>query len=66
MTSEEFGDDFGEDDFSGEVASTTNFNDFALSGGAGAGIDIRLFQQGEAAKTVQAVSLHLGVQYLWG
>jgi hypothetical protein len=58
-------DDFG-DDFGDEVASSTNYDDFAFSGGAGAGIDVRVFQQEKAAKTVRAVSLRLGVQYLLG
>ena len=62
---DDFGDNFG-DDFGDEVASSTNYDDFALSGGAGAGFDVRVFRQEEAAKTVQAVSLRLGVQYLLG
>ncbi|MCS4194358.1 hypothetical protein GGP50_002584 [Salinibacter ruber] len=60
-----FGDDFG-DDFGDEVASSTNYDDFALSAGAGAGVDVRVFQREKPAKTVQAVSLRLGVQYLLG
>ena len=55
------GDGFGE-----EIASSTNFDDFALSGGIGAGIDIRVYQQANPAKTVRRVDLHLGVQYLLG
>ena len=58
-------DDFGED-LGDEVASSTNYDDFALSGGAGAGIDLQVFRQKQAAKTVRAVSLRLGVQYLLG
>ena len=58
-------DDFG-DDFGDEVASSTNYDDFALSGGAGAGVDVRVFRREKPAKTVQAVSLRLGVQYLLG
>jgi len=55
-----------DDDPSDEIADQTNYDDFALSGGAGAGLDIRLYQQDSPAKTVQAVSLHLGVRYLLG
>jgi len=52
------GDNFGEEErLSNEIAGSTNYDDFALSGGAGAGIDIRLYRP---------VSLHLGVQYLVG
>jgi hypothetical protein len=53
-------------DSGSDIADETNFDDFALSGGAGAGLDIRVFQQKSAKKSVQAVSLHLGVQYLLG
>ncbi|MFB6249664.1 MAG: hypothetical protein ABEL97_13950 [Salinibacter sp.] len=60
----------GEDDvrenLGEEVAGSTNYDDFALSGGAGAGIDIRVVRQDNPEKPVRAVSLHLGVQYLLG
>jgi hypothetical protein len=59
-------DDIGEDDFGDDIAESTNYDDFALSGGAGAGIDVRVYQQRKAGKTVRAVSVHLGVQYLLG
>lgn len=59
-------DDFGEDDLDDDIAGSTNYDDFALSGGAGAGIDVRVYQQPEPGKTVRAVSVHLGVQYLLG
>jgi hypothetical protein len=49
-----------------DIASSANYDDLALSGGAGAGVDIRVFQQDGAATTVQAVSLNLGVWYLLG
>jgi hypothetical protein len=49
-----------------DIASSANYDDLALSGGAGAGVDIRVFQQDGAATTVQAVSLNLGVRYLLG
>lgn len=49
-----------------EIAGSTNYDDFALSGGAGAGIDVRLYQPDDPTKSVRAVSLHLGVQYLLG
>ncbi|MCS3669233.1 hypothetical protein GGP77_003489 [Salinibacter ruber] len=59
-----------EDDFGGnlgdEVASSTNFDDFALSGGVGAGIDIQVYRQDNPAKEVRRIDLHLGVQYLLG
>jgi len=59
-----------EDDFDGdlgdEVAGSTNFDDFALSGGVGAGIDIQVYRQDTPAKKVRRVDLHLGVQYLLG
>ncbi|WP_103019781.1 hypothetical protein [Salinibacter altiplanensis] len=61
----DFGDGPGRD-LKDEIASSTNYDDFALSGGAGAGVDVRVFRQEEAAKTVQAVSLRLGAQYLLG
>jgi hypothetical protein len=55
-----------EGDFGDEVASSTNFSDFALSGGVGAGIDIQVYRQDNPAKEVRRVDLHLGVQYLLG
>lgn len=48
-----------------DIASTTNFDDFAFSGGAGAGLDVRVYR-GASGKDVRDVSLHLGVQYLVG
>lgn len=48
-----------------EIASTTNFSDVAVSGGAGAGLDIRLYT-GDGTDDVRTVSLHVGVQYLVG
>jgi hypothetical protein len=56
-------DEAGGDD---EVASSTNFDDFALSGGVGAGIDIQVYRQNRAAKTVRRVDLYIGAQYLLG
>ncbi|MEF8817231.1 MAG: hypothetical protein V5A58_10610 [Salinibacter sp.] len=61
----DFDDDHG-GGFGEEVASSTNFDDFALSGGLGAGIDIRVYRQSNPAKTLRRVDLHLGVQYLLG
>jgi hypothetical protein len=55
-------DDISDDTF----ASTTNYDDFAVSAGAGAGVDVRVYTQDDPAKEVRTVSLHLGVQYLWG
>lgn len=61
----------GEENFVGEdpddsITSSTNFDDFALSGGAGAGVDVRVYQQSPSGEGVRTVSLHLGVQYLIG
>ncbi len=53
-------------DLDDDVASSTNFDDFALSGGVGAGVDIQVFRQDKPAKTLRRVDLHLGVQYLLG
>ena len=58
-------DDFG-GDLGDEVAGSTNFDDFALSGGVGAGIDIQVYRQDNPAKEVRRVDLHFGVQYLLG
>ena len=58
-------DDLG-GDLGDEVAGSTNYDDFAFSGGAGAGLDVRVYQLDNPEKKVRAVSLHLGVQYLWG
>ncbi len=60
------GDDFGNDELGDDIAESTNYDDFALSGGAGAGIDVRVYQQREPGKTLRAVDVHLGVQYLLG
>jgi hypothetical protein len=62
----EIGFDDREGDFGDEVASSTNFNDFALRGGVGAGIDIQVYRQDNPVKEVRKVDLHLGVQYLLG
>ena len=59
-------DDFGDDELGDDIAGSTNYDDFALSGGAGAGIDVRVYQQREPGKTLRAVDVHLGVQYLLG
>jgi hypothetical protein len=58
-------DDFG-GDLGDEVAGSTNFDDFALSGGVGAGVDIQVYRQDHPAKTLRRVDLHFGVQYLLG
>jgi hypothetical protein len=64
---EDFGnDDLGDDELGDDIAGSTNYDDFALSGGAGAGIDVRVCQQREPGKTLRAVGVHLGVQYLLG
>ena len=48
------------------VATTTNYDDIAFSAGGGAGVDLRLYQQGDPSKDIRSISLHVGVQYLWG
>ncbi|WP_022834608.1 outer membrane beta-barrel protein [Salisaeta longa] len=52
------------------IASTTNFDDIALSTGAGAGVHIRLYDAStrplQAQGSVRGLYLKLGVQYLWG
>jgi len=48
------------------IASSRNFDDFAWSGGAGAGVDIRLGQNTDARGRQQSFFLKLGVQYLRG
>ncbi|PEN13947.1 hypothetical protein CRI94_07790 [Longibacter salinarum] len=56
-----------EDDRTDEkIASTRNFDDFAWSGGAGAGVDIRVGQSVNQMGRQQAFYLKLGVQYLRG
>lgn len=67
LAEEDFGNDFGDrDGLSDELASTTNFDDFAFSGGAGAGVDVRVYRQDDPKTSVRSVSVHLGVQYLLG
>lgn len=47
------------------IASSTNFSDAAFSGGAAAGLDIRVFQ-GTPEQDVRSVSIHVGMQALLG
>jgi len=63
LSEEDLGDNVDAGD---NIASSTNFDDFAFSGGAGAGLDVRVYQPDDPAKRVQGVGLHLGVQYLLG
>lgn len=58
-------DNFG-NDTDDDITGSTNYDDFAFSGGAGAGVDVRIFQQDNPEKKVRAVDLQLGVQYVWG
>lgn len=51
-------DDFG----AGRVASTTNFDDFAWSGGAEGGLDAFVYRSKDGTR----VGIHVGVQYLLG
>lgn len=55
-------DDFDDD---ADIASTTNFRDATISGGVGAGLDVRVYR-GAPKGEVRTVSLHLGLQYLAG
>jgi hypothetical protein len=50
-----------DDDEDGEIASSRNFDDFAWSYGAGAGIDFDFYRIGTTR-----LGLHIGVQYLFG
>jgi hypothetical protein len=52
-----------------DIASETNFDDFAWSGGGGAGLDIVVYQPQRGrggGMPMRSVSLHLGGQYLFG
>jgi hypothetical protein len=56
-------DDFDDNE---AIASTTNFDDIALSYGVGGGIDVRLFSfTGDQSRPFN-VSLSLSSRYLWG
>lgn len=55
-----------EDDGDDEVASSVNFDDFALSGGVGGGVDLRVWRAAKPEQTARTLSLHFGVQYLVG
>jgi hypothetical protein len=59
IESERFGDNES-------IASSTNFDDFALSYGIGGGLTIDLYRPQGEDKEVQSVGLQLGVQYLLG
>jgi len=59
IESERFGDNES-------IASSTNFDDFALSYGIGGGVTIDLYRPQGEDKEVQSVGLQLGVQYLLG
>ena len=49
------------------IASSTNFDDFALSYGIGGGLDIDVYRPGAEEETdLRAVAIHIGVQYLLG
>lgn len=52
-----------------DIASETNFDDFAWSGGGGAGIDFVVYQPSRGVQgkmPMRSVALHLGAQYLFG
>lgn len=49
------------------IASSTNFDDFALSYGIGGGLNIDVYRPGPEDQTeLRAVAVHIGVQYLLG
>lgn len=54
-----------------DIASETNFDDFAWSGGGGAGIDFIVYRPDPTRKArqgskIHGIGLHLGAQYLFG
>jgi len=52
-----------------DIASETNFDDFAWSGGGGAGVEIMVYRPSANAGTnssFRGLSLHFGSQYLFG
>jgi len=54
-------------EFSDErIASSTNFDDFASSYGAGAGMVVQLFQRENERGRQSSILLHLGARYLLG
>lgn len=59
IESERFGDNEA-------IASSTNFDDFALSYGVGGGLTIELYRPQGEDKDVQSIALQLGAQYLLG
>lgn len=62
-------EDQGSSDDDDEIASSTNFDDFAWSGGGGAGVDVMVYRPPAGAQkqsSFRGVSLHLGAQYLFG
>lgn len=48
------------------IASSTNFDDFALSYGVGGGVHIALYRPQGEEREVESVALKLGAQYLLG
>lgn len=50
------------------IASSRNFDDFALSAGGAAGVHIRVAQgnPGSEQNSFRAIYLKLGLQYMWG
>ncbi|PSQ96369.1 MAG: hypothetical protein BRD55_06785 [Bacteroidetes bacterium SW_9_63_38] len=59
----------GSNDADDDIASETNFDDFAWSGGGGAGVDIIVYRPREgkrAQSSFRELSVHFGGQYLSG
>lgn len=54
------------ENFGEEVASSTNFDDFASSFGGGAGVDIHLHSGESEEGKPFSIMLHLGARYLFG
>jgi hypothetical protein len=62
-------EDRGSSNNDDDIASETNFDDFAWSGGGGAGVNIMVYRppaRAEQQSSFRGVSLHLGAQYLFG
>lgn len=55
-----------DDDQNTRIASTTNFDDYAWSGGAGAGIDVRIGSNETESGRLTTFYFTFGVQYLLG
>lgn len=59
VESERFDDD-------APIASSTNFDDVALSYGLGGGLEVDLFETTDSSGSTSVFALNLGARYLWG